>query len=94
MVATTSWISVDQNASLPATADFSPSTAPGRAELLNHPFHQIGRRRCGMRELIFELHSVPFERTELMKRLHLDPLDILHGRDKSCDAINVCGIVR
>jgi len=47
-----------------------------------------------MRELIFELHSVPFERTELMKRLHLDPLDILHGRDKSCDAVNVCGIVR
>src|SRR5689334_7395546 len=72
----------------------SASTAPGRAELLNHSLHQIGRRRRRTRELVFKFHGIPFERAQLVKRLHLDPLDILHGRDKSCDAINVCRIVR
>src|SRR5277367_1590963 len=67
--------------------------ATGRTELPKNAIYQFGRRTRGLRLLVFESHCLPFEGAELVKRLHLDPLNILHRRDKASDAFNVIGIV-
>ena len=58
-----------------------------------HAIDQVGRRRRRIGVLVVELHRLPFEGTELMERLHLDPLDVLHRRDKFGDAFDIGGIV-
>ena len=50
-----------------------------------------GRRRVVV--LVFEAHRLPFERAQLVERLHLDPLDVLHRRDEAGDAFDIGGIV-
>src|SRR5262249_49947315 len=71
----------------------SAGTAAGSAKLLKHRLHQIWRGRRCLRKLVFEVHRFPFEGAELMKRLHFNPFHILHGRDKPCDAVDICRIV-
>ena len=64
-------------------------TAACRSELFEDALHQIRRRRWGMSVLVFKVHRLPFEGAELMERLDLDPLDILHGRNERGDAFDV-----
>ena len=82
--------------------DVSPGLAEGRSagaaargtELFEHATRSssgVGARRVGV--LVVELHRLPFERAELMERLHLDPLDILHRRDEPGDLLDIGGIV-
>src|SRR6476661_1380317 len=71
----------------------SACLAPRVAKLADNPVHQIAAGRLGVFELVFKAHRLPLERTHLVKWLHLHPLDVLHGRDKSCDAIDIGGVV-
>src|SRR5262245_37649732 len=67
---------------------------PCLAELLEHPFYQFRRGSLRIDMLVFEADRLPFERAELMEGLDLDPLDILHRRDKFGDPFDIGGIVR
>ena len=67
--------------------------AAGGAKLFKHALHQIRSRRCCVRELVFEVHRLPFEGAQLMKRLYLHPFHVLHGRDKPSDTVDVLWIV-
>src|SRR5262245_63907585 len=71
----------------------SAGATPRGAELFEHAIHQLGRRRLRIGELVVEPHRLPLEGTELMERLHLDPLDILHRRDEAGDLLYVLRIV-
>ena len=51
----------------------------------------VGGGRVGV--LVVEPHRLPFEGAELMERLHLDPLDVLHRRDEARDLLDIGGIV-
>src|ERR1700746_3028827 len=73
--------------------DLSACLAPRGSELPNHPVHQVSAGRLSIFELVFEAHRLPLERAHLVERLHFDPLDILHGCDKSRDAVDIRGIV-
>src|ERR1700710_2189141 len=78
-----------------------PPIAPDRlacstarvAELSDDPVHHLPAGRWRVEGLIFEAHRLPLELTHLVERLHLHPLDVLHGRDKSRDTIDVRWIV-
>src|ERR1043166_7725522 len=61
-----------------------PSSGPTarRPELFDHAVHQVRGRRRRIVVFVAEPHRLPFELTELMKRLHLDPRDVLHGRNE------------
>ena len=54
---------------------------------------QVGRRRRRIRVFVFKAHRLPFECAKLVKRLHLDPFDVLHGSDKSSEAVDVRRII-
>ena len=43
--------------------------------------------------LVFKIHRLPLEGAELVERLHLDPLDVLHRRDELRDALDIGRIV-
>ena len=58
-----------------------------------HAVDQIGRGRRRIGVLVVEVHRLPFEGAELVERLHLDPLDVLHRRDELRDAFDIRGIV-
>src|SRR5947209_12161359 len=71
----------------------SAGVAPRRTELLDHARGELGRRRWRVVERVVESHRLPFEGAELMERLHLDPLDVLHGRDEARDLVDIGDIV-
>src|SRR6266403_2693588 len=62
-------------------------------ELSDDSVHHVpaGWRRIEV--LVFEANRLPLERSHLVERLHLHPLDVLHGRDKSRDTVDVRRIV-
>src|ERR1700757_2286510 len=71
----------------------SAGLASRGTELFDHPVHQIAAGRLGVFELVVEADRLPLERTHLVEWLHFHPLDVLHGRDKFCDAVDVGGVV-
>src|SRR5262245_7134233 len=66
----------------PGIPKLSTGVAARVAKLADDPAHQFagGRRRIVV--LVVEAHRLPLELTHLMEGLHLDPFDVLHGRDK------------
>src|SRR5947199_7680255 len=64
------------------------------AELSEHAIQQVGRRRGCAGVFVVEIHRLPLEGAELVERLHLDPLDVLHRGDESGDSIDVRRIIR
>src|SRR5258705_11570663 len=62
------------------------------AELPNDPIHQVPAGRRSIEKFVVEPHRRPLEGTHLMERLYLDPLDVLHRRDESSDAVDVGGV--
>src|SRR5271166_4666651 len=63
-------------------------------ELADHASDEVGGRSLGVGELVVEVQRLPFESAELVERLDLHPLHILHGSDKLRDTIDVRRIVR
>src|SRR5260370_29067116 len=62
-------------------------------ELSDDSVHQVPARWRRIEVLVFEANRLPLERSHLVERLHLHPLHVLHGRDKSCDTVDVRRIV-
>jgi hypothetical protein len=73
--------------------EFSATAAAGGAELFDHTFDQVGGGRRCIGVLVFKVHCLPVECAELVERLHLDPLDIPHGSDKSRDPVDIREVV-
>src|SRR6476620_12383514 len=77
--------------SLPSLSSAHP--APCRAELPDHPIHQLPAGRRSIDKLVVEPQRLPLESAHLMERLYLDPLDVLHRRDEPRDTVYIGGIV-
>src|SRR5580704_2910138 len=71
----------------------SAGVAARGTELFDNAVGEFGSRRCRIRVLVFQIHRLPLERTELMKRLHFDPLDVLHRRHEARDAFDIRRVV-
>src|SRR6185369_1647902 len=78
---------------LPRNRLSSTHPAACRAELPDHPIHQLPAGRRSIEKLVVDPHRLPLEGTHLVERLHLDPLDVLHRRDKTSDAVDIGGII-
>jgi hypothetical protein len=63
------------------------------AKLLDHAVDKIGCRRRRIGVFVFEAQRLPFEGTELVKRLHLDPFHVLHRGDKLRDLLDIRWII-
>src|ERR1700761_8001991 len=75
------------------TLDRSTYVASRGPELPDHSIDQIPVGRQRICEPVFKTYRLPLERTHLMERLHFDPLDVLHRRDKSRYAVDIRGII-
>src|SRR4051812_4775062 len=62
-------------------------------KLFDDAIDQLRTRQGSVVMRVLQVHGFPFESTQLMEGLHLDPLDVLHGSDKLCDALNIGWIV-
>src|SRR3954454_16605062 len=73
----------------------TPSAGPATClmELMEHTIDQVGRGRRRIGVFVVQIHGLPFEGTELMEGLHLDPLDVLHRRDEFRDTLDIRRIV-
>src|SRR5579864_7192437 len=71
----------------------STCIAASRAKLFDHAVDQLRRRPWCIEMLVREVHRLPLEGAELMKRLHLDPLDVFHRCDKPRDTVDIRGVV-
>src|SRR6187399_3359352 len=76
---------------LPKLASAHPAAC--RAELPDHPIHQLPAGRRSIEKLVVEPDRLPLEGAHLVERLHLDPFDVLHRRNEPGDALDVGGIV-
>ena len=78
----------------PAPASRSAGVATGRMKLAEHAMDEAGRGRWCLGVLVAEIERLPLVGAELMEGLHLNPLDISHGRNELGDAIDIWGVIR
>ena len=72
----------------------SAGVAARRMKLAEHAMDEAGSGSWRLGVLVVEIERLPLEGAELMEGLHLHPLDISHGSDEPCDAIDIGQVVR